>query len=401
MGDTILLFESRDLCYESNQCFMKCLSHAFETMGYPVEICDLSIQMEKKLEEILAHQEKYLAAFDFNSLLPRLELEDGTGYLTAFQVPFFNYLVDHPLYHHIGLKRRFPHYSVICIDLFHQKYVQEYYPHIEHVYYLPLGAMSAGIERSPNQKRFELLFLGTYEPEELLYQQLEDYPADLRKEVTVLIEMMDADRELTQEAALLKYVESKDEILSREAFAKRLNRDYLADKYLRNLRRKEAVSTAASSGVPLTIMGHGWENVSGLGQEKNLRIYPGVGYTVSIQMMADAKMLLNTTPGFHGGLHDRVYSAMLNHTLVFTEENSFSRKALTDGKEVVFYDGCRLDTLAEKLLCMNKDIESQERIAECAYQRAKTRETWLQRAVQMLEMIKEVTGEVGRDLIKV
>ena len=35
MGDTILLFESRDLCYESNRYFMECMADAFEQAGYP------------------------------------------------------------------------------------------------------------------------------------------------------------------------------------------------------------------------------------------------------------------------------------------------------------------------------------------------------------------------------
>ena len=40
MKDTVLLFESRDLCYESNRYFIKCLKQAFESLGYPVEVCD-------------------------------------------------------------------------------------------------------------------------------------------------------------------------------------------------------------------------------------------------------------------------------------------------------------------------------------------------------------------------
>ncbi len=392
MGDTILLFESRDLCYESNRHFMRCLEDAFENMGYPVEICDLSLQMEEKLEQILERQEKYSAAFDFNSFLPRLELEDGTPYLAAFQVPFFNYLVDHPLYHHVGLKRSFPRYSVICIDMYHREYVKEYYPHIEHVYYLPLGAMQAGIERGPGQKRFELLFLGTYELEKALYQQLEEYPADQRKEISVLIEMMNADHELTQEAALKKYLEEKNQILSREQFAKRLNGDYLADKYLRNLRRKEAVLAAAKGGIPFTVMGHGWENLTEL-EQGNTVIRPGVGFAVSLQMLADAKMLLNSTPGFHGGLHDRVYSAMLNHTLVFTEGNSFSKQKLTDGEDAVFYDSSRPDTLTEKLVFMYENLKNIEIITECAYQKALSQETWENRAGQMIEMIREAANQ--------
>ena len=160
MKDTILLFESRDLCYESNRYFTGCLEDAFERMGYRTQVCDLSVHMEEQLEELLLRQETYVAAIDFNSLLPRLELEDHTPYLQAFCVPFFNYLVDHPLYHHAALKRSFPAYSVICIDRCHQEYIRTCYPHIKQAVCLPLGAMQAVTERSFGQKRLELLFLG-------------------------------------------------------------------------------------------------------------------------------------------------------------------------------------------------------------------------------------------------
>lgn len=387
MEKTILLFQSRDLCYESNQYFMGCLEEAFEQLGYPTEICDLSLRMEERLEEILKRQENYLAAFDFNSLLPRLELEDGTPYLNAFRVPFFNYLVDHPLYHHIGLKERYSRYAVICVDLCHRRYIEKRYPHIKHVFYLPLGGMEASSERSFDQKRLELLFLGTYEPERKLYQEILDYPAGLRREVSALIEMMRADYELTQEDALEQYLNMHGERLNREDFTKRLNGDYLADKYLRNLRRKEAVLAAAKAEVPFTVTGHGWDLVSELNRS-HVTIRPGIGFAASVQIMADARMLLNTTPGFHRGLHDRVYSAMMNHTLCFTEDSAFARETLSDGEEAVLYDCWNPEALTEKIREMHARPKEAERIARKAFLKAKKQHTWQNRAEELIKMIK-------------
>ena len=97
------------------------------------------------------------------------------------------------------------------------------------------------------------------------------------------------------------------------------------------------------------MIGHGWDVLDEL-HHKQVTLYTGgVSYPVSIQMMADAKILLNTTPCFHGGLHDRVYTAMLNHTLAFTEDTPFSRNELADQKEAVLYNDSDLDTLTEKL----------------------------------------------------
>lgn len=382
MGDTILLFESRDLCYESNQYFMECLVEAFEQMGYPVERCDLSLRIEEKLEKALECQENYLAAIDFNSLLPRAELSDGTAYLDVFCVPFFNYLVDHPLYHHVALRRGFPHYHVLCVDQCHRGYIAKYYPEISHVLYLPLGAMQANLPRSWDQKRLELLFLGTYEPEDVIYQELEDYPAKKRTEILCLMERMQADWELTQERALAQYLQERDERLSREEFADRLHSDYLADKYLRNLRRRMAVEAAAKANVPFTVVGHGWDSLKSL-SKGHITVHKGVGFAASLQLMADARMLLNTTPGFCGGLHDRVYSAMINRALCFTENTTFAREHLLDGGEAILY-GQDLSLLTERIVCMQEHPGKAEEIALRAYERAASSETWQKRAERML-----------------
>lgn len=385
MQNTVLLFESRDLCYESNRYFVECIAEALEQRGYIAEICDLSVQMEEKLERILDCQKKYLLAVDFNSLLPRLELEDGTPYLKLFSVPFFNYLVDHPLYHHAGLKKGFPLYFVLCIDTLHRAYIERYYPHIKKAYDLPLGAMRAKLERNFSQKRMELLFLGTYEPEEKLYQELWDYPKEARRELTALIEMMKAESELTQEKALKRYLTEQGQTLEREEFAKRLNQDYLADKYLRNVRRKEAVLAAAKANVPFTIIGHGWDAVRGLDKQQ-IQWRQGVGFAASIQMMANARMLLNSTPGFHGGLHDRVYSAMINHTLCFTERSRFAQTKLTDGEEVIFYDDKNPDALTEKIVFLHQHPSHIKEIAEKAFAKAAFQETWDARVKTLLDI---------------
>lgn len=50
--------------------------------------------------------EKYRAVFDFNSLLPRLAMDDGTPVIDLFDGPFYDYIVDHPLFHYNCLMTR-------------------------------------------------------------------------------------------------------------------------------------------------------------------------------------------------------------------------------------------------------------------------------------------------------
>ena len=100
-------------------------------------------------------------------------------------------------------------------------------------------------------------------------------------------------------------------------------------------------------------------------------------------MMANARMLLNVTPGFHGGLHDRVYSAMINQAVCFTEDGRFAREQLADGVDAVLYDSKDMGALTEKIRNLYEHPGRLERIAKSAYQKADRRDTWMKR-VEML-----------------
>ncbi|MCM1257270.1 MAG: glycosyltransferase [Roseburia sp.] len=391
MGERILLFESRDLCYESNHYFMEQLEQEFQNVGYETEICDLSVHAEEKLEEILNRRQEFSAALDFNSRLTRAELEDGTPYIDALGIPFFNYLVDHPLYHHGGLKREFQKYSVICIDECHREYIKKYYPHIKQVFLVPLGAMRAGRERTWEEKRFEVLFLGTYVPVEDIYGEIMEYPPDRKKEAITLIQWMEAEPELNQEDALARYLLKTGEELTKKEFAKRLHSDYIVDRYLRFSKRKNILLAAVKSGIPLTVMGHGLEEIPGLYQ-RNVNFYPGVGFAVSAQMIADAKILLNITPGFYGGVHDRVYSARINRTLCLTEKNRYTINHFEDGQELVLYDEKKPEEIFEQIGQFLEDQDALEKITEKAYKKAVLKETWQCRGEEIAACFQKCCG---------
>lgn len=389
MRDRILLFESRDLCYESNHYFMEQLEQEFQRAGHKTERCDLTYGTEEKLEDVLNRRQEFSAAFDFNSRLTRAELEDGTPYIDALEIPFFNYLVDHPLYHHGGLKREFKNYSVICIDACHRDYIKRVYPHIKNVFLVPLGAMEAVRKRTWEEKRFDVLFLGTYVPEEEIYGEILEYAPDKKREVLTLIQWMEEEPELTQEDALDRYLLETGEDLGEKEFAARLHSDYIVDRYLRFSKRKRLLSQAAKSGIPLTVMGHGLEEIPDL-HRSNVSFYPGVGFAVSAQMIADAKILFNITPGFKGGVHDRVYSARINRTLCLTEGNAYTKSHFVEGEELLLYDERNPEEMFGGLVEILEDRESMERITEKACKKAVLEETWQCRSKEILKNLGNI-----------
>lgn len=386
MKQKILLFESRQLCYESNTYFMNAFEEALNELGQEVQICDLSDDYEEQLENLLGIRDRFYAAIDFNSLLPRMITEEGTPYLDCLGVPFYNYLVDHPLYHHPGLSQKVKEYHAICIDERHSAYIRQFYPHIKSVNTIPLGGMKASYRREINQRRFELLYLGTYIPLGQIHDEMNALRPEILKETKDLILRMQEDIDLSQEEALEARLKENGEELNREEFARRLNENFLADRYIRYERRRDTVLFAAKAEVPFTIVGHGWENLKFKGC-KLPDIKSGVRFGLSLEVLADAKVLLNTTPAFYGGIHDRVFSAMVNGVVCFTEGNDYTRNVFHNQEEVCFYDAGKLDKLAEQaeLLCNNSSL--QEKIIETAYKRACREFTFKERAKELLQVI--------------
>ena len=85
-------------------------------------------------------------------------------FIDMIEAPFFDYIVDHPLYHDPILKQPVKNLNVICIDRDHADYVRKYYPHIKKVSFLPVPV---GIHSSLmpfERRRNTLLFTGSYYP---------------------------------------------------------------------------------------------------------------------------------------------------------------------------------------------------------------------------------------------
>lgn len=65
------------------------------------------------------------------------------------------------------------------------------------------------------------------------------------------------------------------------------------------------------------------------------------------EAIADARISLNVMPWFKDGTHDRVFTAMLQHTLSLTDDSGYLRENFTDKKELVFYSLEKREELPE------------------------------------------------------
>ena len=162
MNKRILFVHTRELCYYSGSYFLQQMQKEVAKLGIESQYFSLG-QDPSSLEGILGRH--YDGVVDINSKLPYFVLEDDRRFLDVLDAPFYNYIVDHPLYHHPGLIFPLKDYHAIAIDHCHKSYMEKYYPHLQQVAFLPIGATQSRLaDVIPYEKRqIPLLFLGTYE----------------------------------------------------------------------------------------------------------------------------------------------------------------------------------------------------------------------------------------------
>lgn len=386
-----LLFCSREICYSSGNFFAHQLGWAFEEMGLGAEIIEFTAEddLDAKLKPLL--DEKYRVVVDFNSLLPRMELEDGTRYLDKLDGPFFDYILDHPLFHYTGLTSGVKNLHAIVLDEAQAEYVVSYYPKISDVHMLPLGATKA-LYDGAKESECRILFPGTYDSPNAVYELVTAAPEPLQGMMKRLIERRITNPLIPMEEAFCEELADADMELAPEQFALFMNSMYPVDAYVRDYFRKEALDRLLAAGIPVTIMGMGWEKYHYV-NEHSLRREPGMPFGLSFERIAKAHILLNVSPIFNRGMHDRIPAGMANHAVVLTDENPYLASQFTDGREISFYTMNCLDTLAEQAERLIGNASLRAEIAERAFLEFEERHTWKCRAKQILAWADEIVNK--------
>ena len=182
----ILIFALKDVCYNSYLYFEDKLGEMLRTLG-----CDVTFFRAKN--EPLAHLEKFCdatfdAMFEFNSDLPKIKMDDGSYFLDHIHAPFFDVLLDHPLYHHDMLKQQLMNFHVICLDENHKNYILQNYPHIKSVHVCSMTGEEI-LPAVPMEKRpVPVLFSGTYTPPAEVWNAIETCPPFLGDDIKKLID---------------------------------------------------------------------------------------------------------------------------------------------------------------------------------------------------------------------
>ena len=381
-----LIFDLKSACYDSYFYFSNALADALASAGHSVEIFSSRKEPLDAMERFAG--QTFDAVFDFNSTLPRLEMEEGGLFLDQINAPFYNVVLDHPLYHHDSLKQRLTDFHALCLDENHRDYIRTYYPHIVSADVFPVtGSDLVPEDPSYPKKQIDVLFSGTYTDYREIEDSMDTCPAFLSGLTKELIALMQNNPTLTQEAALLQLMPSIEEAeIIEETFPLHMQACFLCDSYLRARKREDLLLFLAKKDVPLTLCGNGWHK-SPLSRFSNIRIIDDLAFWDTFALFRKSKITLNLLPEFKNGAHDRVYSSMLNHSLCLTDSSPFLAKQFINGQDLIFYDTQNPDALTGQIFDLLADPKRLSDISQNGYLCAKESHSWQARAAYLLSLI--------------
>ena len=380
--EKILVFCSREICYLSGNFFAHQLAAAFDDLGYETTVCEFTSQDD--LDAVLSpfFGKKYRAVFDFNSLLPRLAMDDGTPVIDLFDGPFYDYIVDHPLFHYNCLMTRAKNFHAIVLDEGQADYVKKYHPQVKSVHMLPLGATIALFDGEKNPAD-HILFMGTYDAPEKVYDIVKAAPEPFCGMMKRIIEMRIAVPELPMEEAFAACLKEDDMELDEAQFALFMNTMYASDAYIRDYFRKAALDELLKKKIPVQLVGEGWEKYQ-TPYERYRTIEKPVTFDLSFEKIAREQIMLDVSPIFNRGVHDRAIAGMANRTVVLTDSNPYRCAHFKNRKDMMFYSLAKIGSLSEAAGELMENEKLRSEIRENAYQTFCAGHTWRARAKEIL-----------------
>ena len=366
--EKIIVFSSREICYQSSSFFANQMADAFEDLGFDVQVCEFDEHDDLDAVFQPLYGQKYRLLLDFNSTITRMVEEDGTPVLDKLDGPFFDYILDHPLFHYNCLNADLKNLNGIFLDEAQEAYVKRYYPRVKKTLTMSLGATEAVTGGKKTDKIYEMVDLS---------------PEPLRSYMKELIEMRIEDPILPMEEGFGQLLKTHGEDLPDDKFSLFMNAMYSVDAYIRDYFRKAAVDELVRAKIPVRLVGEGWEKYESCNETYVTR-EKAVVFGLSFEKIAHADVLLNVSPFFNHGAHDRIFAGMANHCTVLTDQNPYLKRILKDGEQVCMYSLKDIRTLSDyaaellsnRALC--RDIQNN------AYVEFKQKYTWEEKAKQLL-----------------
>jgi len=370
--------------YDVVNYFVKELELAFNEMGHAVITIDLlTTNPNDIISFFLKNRVDLILSFNGINFVDKSIYE-------KLNIPLGIILVDHPFYHISRIKAYKGKTTFICMyDLEYLDCFEECIDNDIPISWLLHGGTEVQSE-SYVEKEYDIIIPASIGNYNYFEQKLLELQEGIVKEIALnLYERGKTDYNHTL------YTYFKEELNSMGISMQDLmnNEDYLTafsyiyilvDKALRTRNRYRTVKKLLDE--EFTIYHYGNLQNDELTKYSNFISNGPLDYINLIKEIKKSKLLLNDEPYFQNGSHERLFTSMLNKTLVLSNINNYCNNQYKDGESIVFYDMNNLDTLVDKIHYYLENEDDRKCIEEKAYKITKRFNTWRNRAEEIINI---------------
>lgn len=375
------------LAYFSHQ-----MAAQFEKMGYRVFFYDLRDEAHsaRKLRKFLKVGETVMVTFNFQGLEKEAGVyKDGTGYIwDGYRIPCYNIAADHPYFYDDRLKELPRDYHHISIDRFQEQYFKEFYPEFVDEGFLPLAGTMLEAQ-ADGARQYDVIMTGNYTElsffEPYIHWINDEYAAFYQGIIDELLEYPDQ----TVEQVARKHCEREMGKVPYEELRGAFHKMIFIDLYVRNYWRGKVVRTLVNAGIPVDVVGKGWEKLEDVEHPEYLIIHPQTDSLTCLQMIQRAKISVNVMPWFKDGAHDRVFNSILNGAVCVSDTSRYLCEELKEGEGVCYFTLQQVEQLPEKVMDLLQNERELQDITERGRTKALERHTWAKRAGTLAEWIEK------------
>ena len=301
-------------------------------------------------------------------------------------------LMDHPLRFHPTMEHTPQRYIQFCPDEEHVRYVQKYFPHIKNIEFLAhAGTPDVKPVIPYEDKKYDILFSGTYYVPESMFSDLEKVFPKSSPMYGIYMQIgsdltAHTDKPLIQ--SVLDVLDANHMPLSDSAVKTIMRNMTPIDWMVRMYYRGKAVQVLVDAGLPVHVLGRGWENHPSASSDNLHILSDRIGLAETFDYMRDARINLNVMPWFKEGTHDRIFNTMLRRSICLTDPSIWINEHFQDGKDIVLYDLNRLDQLPQIAEYWLSHPDQAKELLENAYAKTAADYTWANCVDTILESLE-------------
>ncbi|SFB16257.1 Glycosyl transferases group 1 [Acetitomaculum ruminis DSM 5522] len=389
MKKNIIMFEGE---IETTGYFSRQLKLAFEKMGFRVFMFDYE-NVKSSLEGLFKFIEPdntIAVSFNFHGI-SGYEIfldEEGIYMWEDLKIPFYNIVVDHPVYYYGFLKMVPKTYIHISIDKNHEKFMEKFFPHINRGPFLPLAGTPIYEEsqyKKIKDRDMEVVFTGNFAPYSVCEEAISMKGPDYEKFYRDIIDDMLANPKRCFEEVVTKHVTDEISDISKEDLRDVFGNMAFIDLYVRYYSREMVVKSLVDKGIRVNVFGNGWNKLK-CNHPENLIDHGNLDSRGCLEVISNGKISLNIMPWFKEGAHDRIFNSMLNKAVCLTDSSYYLKDFLVNNENSLIFQVDRPDTIADIIDNALSNENNLQIIADKGYEMAKKEHTWEQRAISLAKL---------------